>query len=77
MRKLFIWCIYVDADISKYKYSGYGIGFDGHGIFLFASGGFGQKVIIFGVAMSSYAHADNKEKYSLILNINGRKKLFN
>ena len=77
MRKLFIWCIYIDADINNYKYSGYGIGFDGHGTFLFASGGFGQNVIIFGVVMSSSAHVDNKEKYSLILNINRRKKLFN
>ena len=34
-------------------------------------------VIIFGVAMSSSVHVDNKEKYSLILNINRRKKLFN
>ena len=27
--------------ISKYKYSGYGIAFDGHGTFFFPSGGFG------------------------------------
>ena len=36
-----------NADIDKYGYSGYGIGFDRGEIFTFASGGFGQNVLIF------------------------------
>ena len=42
-----------NADIEKYKYSGYGIGFDRRSSFSFPSGGFGQNVLIFGVDMSS------------------------
>ena len=41
------------ADIDKYKYSGYGIGFDGHGFFWHPSSGTGRNVTIFGVDMSS------------------------
>ena len=33
------------ADIEKYKYSGYGIGFDTKGIFSYPTGGFGKNVI--------------------------------
>ena len=51
-----------NADIDKYKYSRYGIGFDARGSFLFPSGGFGQNVIIFGADMSSSIHANNKKK---------------
>ena len=54
-------------DIDKYKYSGYGIGFDRRSSFLFPSGGFGQNVLIFGVDMSSSAHIDNKKKDILFL----------
>ena len=56
-----------NADIDKYKYSGYGIGFDRRGSFSFPGGGFGQNVIIFGVDMSSSAHIDNKKKDILVL----------
>ena len=56
-----------NADISKYKYFGYGVGFGGHGSFSFPSGGFGCNVIMFGVDMSSFIHVDNKEKDILIL----------
>ena len=56
-----------NADIDKYQYSGYGIGFDGKSSFSFPSGAFGQNVIIFGVDMSSSAHFDNKKKDILIL----------
>ena len=56
-----------NADIDKYKYSGYGIGFDRKGSFSFPSGGFGQNVIIFGAAMSSFPHIDNKGKDILVL----------
>ena len=39
------------SDIDKYKYLGYGIGFDGRGTFLFPNDSFGQNVIRFGVNM--------------------------
>ena len=55
-----------DPDIDKYKYSGYGIVFDRKGKFS-TGNGFVQNVIIFGVDMSSYAHANNKNKNILIL----------
>ena len=58
-----------NADIDKYKYSGYGIGFDGRGNFSFPGGGFGQNVIIFGADMNSSPHIDNKGKDILILGI--------
>ena len=51
-----------NADIGKYGYSGYGIGFDRRSSFSFPGGGFGQNVFIFGVDTSSSAHIDNKEK---------------
>ena len=47
------------ADIDKYGYSGYGIGFDRKGSFSFSGGGYDQNVIIFGVDMSSSIHIDN------------------
>ena len=56
-----------NADIEKYKYSGYGIGFDRRSSFSFASGGFGQNVLIFGADMSSSIHIDNKKKDILVL----------
>ena len=58
-----------NADIEKYGYSGYGIGFDRRGSFSFPGGGFGQNVLIFGVDMSSSAHIDNKKKNILVLGI--------
>ena len=56
-----------NTDIDKYKYSGYGIGFDGHGFYSHPSGGTGRNVIIFGVDMNSSSHIDNKGKDILIL----------
>ena len=56
-----------NADIEKYKYSGYGIGFDRRSSFSFPSGGFGQNVLIFGADMSSSIHIDNKKKDILVL----------
>ena len=56
-----------NADIDKYRYSGYGIGFDRRSSFSFPGGGFGQNVLIFGVDMSSSAHIDNKKKDILVL----------
>ena len=56
-----------NADIDKYGYSGYGIGFDRKSSFSFPGGGFGQNVSNFGVDMSSSAHIDNKKKDILVL----------
>ena len=57
-----------NADIDKYGYSGYGIGFDRRGSFSFPGGGFGQNILIFGVDMSSSIHVDNNKK-RLVLGI--------
>ena len=56
-----------NADIDKYGYSGYGIGFDRRSSFSFPGGGFGQNILIFGVDMSSSAHIDNNKKDILVL----------
>ena len=56
-----------NADIDKYGYSGYGIGFDRRSSFSFPGGRFGQNLLIFGVDMSSSAHIDNNKKYILVL----------
>ena len=57
-----------NADKSKYKYSGYGIGFDNLGFFSFPTSGFGKNVINFGADISSSSvHVDNKKKDILIL----------
>ena len=54
-------------DIDKYKYSGYGLGFDRHGLFLYPSVGTGRNVIIVGVDMNSSTKIDNRKKDILIL----------
>ena len=51
-----------NADIEKYGYSGYEIGFDRRTSVSLPGGEFGQNVLIFGVDMSSSAHIDNKKK---------------
>ena len=51
-----------NADIGKYGYSGYGIGFDRNSSFSFPGSRFGQNVLIFGADMSFSAHIDNKKK---------------
>ena len=51
-----------NGDIEKYKYYGYGIGFDRRSSFSFLSGGFGQNVLIFVADMSSSIYVDNKKK---------------
>ena len=56
-----------NADIDKFGYCGYGIGFDRRSSFSFPGGGFGQNVLIFGVDMSFSAHIDNKKKDILVL----------
>ena len=65
-------CVFVavtltkNADIEKYGYSGYGIGFDRISSFSFPGGRFGQNVLIFGVDKSSSAYIDNKKKDILV-----------
>ena len=49
-----------NADIGKYGYSGYGIGFDGKGCFWHPSGTDGKNVIILGTDMSSSTKIDNR-----------------
>ena len=49
------------SDISKYNYSGYGIGFDSKGTFLHPTGSFGNNVSFFGADMSSSAHSNNSK----------------
>ena len=56
-----------NTDIEKYKYFGYGLGFDKRSSFSFPSGVFGQNVLIFGADMSSSIHIDNKKKDILVL----------
>ena len=56
-----------NADVNKYKYSGYGIAFDRTSSFSFPGGGNGQNVIISAVDINSSIHVDNKGKDILIL----------
>ena len=56
-----------NADLDKYKYSGYSVGFNSRSEFLFTDGSFGKNVITFGVDMSSSVHIDNKGRDMLIL----------
>ena len=55
-----------NPDIDRYKFSGYGIGFDRKGEFSFGNG-FGQNVVIFGADMSNSIHSINKTKNILVL----------
>ena len=52
-----------NVDFDKHQYSGYGIGFDRRGSFLFERWWFGRNVIIFGVDMSSSVYIDNKKRH--------------
>ena len=56
-----------NADIDKYKYSGYGSGFDRHRFFSHSSSRTGRNAIIFGVHVSSPTKIDNMKKDILIL----------
>ena len=56
-----------NADPDKYKYSGYGIGFDSRSEFSLPDGNYGKYVVIFGADMSSSVHVDNKETDILVL----------
>ena len=50
-----------NVDIYKYKYSGYGIGFDRYGEFSFGNG-LGKNCIIFGADLSNSSLHDNDKK---------------
>ena len=56
-----------NADIDKYRYSGYGTGFDRKSSCSFPGGGCGQNVIVLGLDMNLSIHVDNKRKDILIL----------
>ena len=68
-----------NTDTDKYKYSGYGTGFDSCRKFSFPSCKFTQNVIIFAVDMSFSVHDDNKKKltadkkYSINFTVTERK----
>ena len=49
-----------NADLDKYRYNGFGIGFDSCSDFLFTDGNYGKNVTIFGTDISSSVHVDNK-----------------
>ena len=51
-----------NADINRYKNSGYGIGFDRHGNVSFPGIGLGRNIIIVGVDMSSSRKTDKEKK---------------
>ena len=51
-----------NADINRYKNSGYGIGFDRHGNVSFLGIGLGRNIIIVGVDMSSSRKTDKEKK---------------
>ena len=55
-----------NADVDKYRYSGFNIGFNACSSFSLRNGSsFGKNVIIFGVDNSSSMNIDkNKERYS-------------
>ena len=55
-----------NANIDKYKYSGYGIRLDGSGYFSIGNE-LGKNVIILGADLSSSTNLDNKGKDILIL----------
>ena len=69
---MFIW-IFTDpkltrnADLDKYKYTGYDLRFDSHGEYYLPDSSIGKNVIIFGVDMSSSVDIDNKRRDILIL----------
>ena len=63
-----------NADIDKYGYSGYSIGFDRNTSFSFGNE-IGKYVIIFGVDTSSSTKIDNRKKDTLILGIGTTQEL--
>ena len=57
---MLVWiCIATNPDLDKYKYTGYGIGFNSYLEFLFTDGSYGKNVIVFAADMSLSAHVGN------------------
>ena len=56
-----------NADLDKYKYSGYSIGSDSHSELSLPDYTMGKNGIIFGADLSSSVHIDNKRKDILII----------
>ena len=56
-----------NTDPDKYKYSGYGLGFDYHLQFSWTDGSMGKNVIIFGVDNNPSVHIDSRNKNILDL----------
>ena len=56
-----------NSDTDKYKYSGYGLGFDSKGSYTHLDGGYGRNVIIFGASLGSSVHANNRANSVLVL----------
>ena len=56
-----------NADLDKYRYGYYGIGFDSRSEFLSTDGSFGENAITFRAGMSSFVHFDNKNRDIFIL----------
>ena len=54
------------TDIDKYKYSGYGIGFDMERTFGLPAIGFVRNIINFGADMDSSLHINNKKRYFIL-----------
>ena len=55
-----------NADLDKYRYSGYDIEFDARAQFSLSDGSWDKNVIIFGVDNSSSVHFDHKKKNILV-----------
>ena len=55
-----------NADVGKYVFTSYGVGFDSSSEFSLPDVSSGKNVIIFGADMSSSVHINNKEKDILI-----------
>ena len=66
-----------NADLDKYKYTGYGIVFDSRSDFLFTDGSYVKNLIIFGADMSSSMHFSNKGKDIFILSESPTQELDN
>ena len=56
-----------NANVDKYKYSGYGTGFDVKGEYTHPDGGDGKNVIIVGADLSNSRHANNITRNILVL----------
>ena len=50
------------ADLEKYGYGGYRIGFDACSLFLWTDGSWGNSVVIFGSDMNPFVNVDDKKK---------------